>query len=243
MPSVLILGASSDIAVATAHKFAQEGYDLMLAARNPESIDYLCRDLPIRYGNKVYAYAFDACDRSSHEAFYDKLNEKPEISICVFGFMADETEAMSSWELTNRMIDTNYTGAVSILNIIARDYMSRGHGSIVGISSVAGERGRQSKLIYGSAKAAFTAYLSGLRNLVYRSGVHVLTVKPGFVKTRMTQELNLPPLLTAQPEEVATAIYKGVRAKKDTIYVKWFWKYIMMNIKLIPEGIFKRMNL
>lgn len=243
MPSVLILGASSDIAVATAHQYAQEGYDLLLAARNPQSIDYLSLDLPIRYGNKVFVYAFDACDRSSHEAFYDQLNEKPEISICIFGYMADETEAMGSWEITNRMIDTNYTGAVSILNIIARDYIHRGYGTIVGISSVAGERGRQSKLIYGSAKAAFSAYLSGLRNLVYRSGVHVLTVKPGFVRTRMTEGLNLPPLLTAQPEEVAKAIYKGVRKKKDTIYVKKIWKYIMINIKLIPEPLFKRMNL
>lgn len=243
MPSVLILGASSDIAVVTAHLFAKKGYDLFLAARKPESVAYLSRDLSVRYGNKAYTYAFDACDWSSHEAFYKQLKEKPEITICVFGYMADEVKALESWEETNKMINTNFTGAVSILNVIARDYINRAKGTIVGISSVAGERGRQSKLIYGSAKAAFTTYLSGLRNLAYRSGVHVLTVKPGFVQTKMTEELNLPKHLTASPEEVAEAIFKGIQKKENTIYVKWFWKYIMLNIKLIPEKVFKRMNI
>jgi short-subunit dehydrogenase len=113
----------------------------------------------------------------------------------------------------------------------------------VGISSVAGNRGRQSNYIYGSAKAGFTAYLSGLRNKLYHSKVHVLTVLPGFVNTRMTENLNLPKLLTAQPDEVGAAIYKAVKNKKDVLYVKWFWRWIMLIITSIPESMFKKRKL
>ncbi|MFP4291455.1 MAG: SDR family oxidoreductase [Cyclobacteriaceae bacterium] len=243
MPSVLILGASSDMAVATAHQFASQAYDLLLAVRQPESITALSQDLTVRYGVQAEVYAFEATDFASHQAFYEGLRERPAISICVFGSMTDETSALENWEEARQMIETNYSGAVSILNIIARDYIRAGRGTIVGISSVAGERGRKSKLIYGSAKAGFTAYLSGLRNLAQSSGVHVLTIKPGFVHTRMTEGLSLPPLLTAQPEAVANAIYRGYKKKKNVIYVKWFWKYIMWIIKLIPERFFKKMNL
>ncbi|HEY2727571.1 MAG TPA: SDR family NAD(P)-dependent oxidoreductase, partial [Parafilimonas sp.] len=117
------------------------------------------------------------------------------------------------------------------------------NGTIVGISSVAGERGRQSNYIYGSAKAGFTAYLSGLRNRLYHDNVHVLTVLPGFVNTKMTAELNLSPLLTASPEQVADAVETAIRKKKNVIYVKWFWKWIMKIIKNIPEGMFKKKKL
>src|SRR5690606_12784913 len=116
-------------------------------------------------------------------------------------------------------------------------------GTIVGISSVAGERGRQSNYLYGSAKAGFTAYLSGLRNALFSDNVHVVTVLPGFVYTKMTENLNLPKLLTAQPSEVADAIYAAVQKKKNTIYVRWFWKWIMLIIKCIPEFIFKKLKL
>ena len=120
---------------------------------------------------------------------------------------------------------------------------SSGEGTIVGISSVAGDRGRQSNYIYGSAKAAFTAYLSGLRNDMYHKGVHVLTVKPGFVATRMTEHLDLPGPITAQPDEVADKIIKGIEKKKNIIYVRWMWRYIMLIITLIPEFIFKRLKM
>jgi len=141
------------------------------------------------------------------------------------------------------MISTNFTGAVSILNIAAKYYVSEKKGTIVGISSVAGERGRESKLIYGSAKAAFSAYLSGLRNKLYKQNVHVISVKPGFVYTRMTENLPLPKLLTAYPSEVADSIYKAVQKRKNVVYVKWIWRYIMLIIKYIPEFQFKKMSL
>jgi short-subunit dehydrogenase len=108
---------------------------------------------------------------------------------------------------------------------------------------VAGDRGRASKLIYGSSKAGFSAYLSGLRNKLAASGVHVLSVKPGFVSTRMTAGMDLPALLTATPEQVAMAVYKAVIRRQNTLYVKWFWRWIMLIIRLIPEPLFKKLHL
>lgn len=157
--------------------------------------------------------------------------------------MNENEKVINDWNESLKTINTNYTGAVSILNIVAADYAAKKGGTIVGISSVAGNRGRQSNYIYGSAKSAFTAYLSGLRNKLFQSKVHVLTVLPGFVYTKMTEHLKLPKPLTAQPEEVANAIYNGVKNKQNVIYVKWFWRWIMFIISAVPETIFKKQKL
>lgn len=243
MPTVLILGAGSDMAVAIARQFAAEKYDIQLAARNTSFLQAQQQDLEIRYGIRASTHAFDALDFGSHAAFYDSLQPKPDITVCVFGYLGDQELAQSNWQEAARIIHTNYTGAVSILNIVANDYAARGQGAIIGISSVAGERGRQSNYLYGSAKAGFTAYLSGLRNRLFHRGVHVMSVQPGFVYTRMTEGLKLPPLLTAQPNDVATAVVKGVKAGKNILYVKWFWRYIMLIIKSVPEFVFKKLKL
>ena len=161
----------------------------------------------------------------------------------MFGFLGDQQKAESDWEECHRILQVNFVGAVSILNRIAEKYIAGGHGTIVGISSVAGERGRKSNYLYGSAKAGFTAYLSGLRNRLFSKGIHVLTVQPGFVYTKMTEHLTLPAPLTATPEQVAAAIATAVRKKKNIIYVKWFWRWIMLVIRCIPEPVFKKMNL
>ncbi|MBS1567114.1 MAG: SDR family NAD(P)-dependent oxidoreductase, partial [Bacteroidetes bacterium] len=165
------------------------------------------------------------------------------VTVCVFGVMYEEEDAFNDFTLAERMIDTNYTGAVSILTTVARWYRSQKKGTIVGISSVAGERGRQTKLVYGSTKAAFSAWLDGLRNFLFKDGVHVVTVKPGFVYTKMTENLKLSPLLTAQPAEVGKAVYKAVEGKKNTVYVRWPWRWIMLIIKSIPEFQFKKMKI
>jgi decaprenylphospho-beta-D-erythro-pentofuranosid-2-ulose 2-reductase len=175
--------------------------------------------------------------------FFNSLNPIPEVSICVFGILDDEVLAFDEWKLTERMINTNYTGAVSILNVIAKKYISLKRGTIIGISSVAGDRGRASKLIYASAKAAFSVYLSGLRNKCFKDQVHVMTVQPGFVYTKMTENQPLPKAITSTPAEVATIIYNAYLKKKNLIYVKWFWRYIMFIIQHIPEFMFKKMNL
>ncbi len=243
MKNVLILGATSDQAQAIAKKYAQEGWGLILAARNMELLDPIASDLRVRSNAEVQTLLFDATDFSSHRNFYDALKTKPDAVITVFGYMGDQDEARTDLDEVRRTVDVNFTGAVSILNIVADDFEKRGSGAIAGISSVAGDRGRQSNYIYGSAKAGFTAYLSGLRNRLTKSGVHVMTVKPGFCRTKMTENMELPGALTAEPEQVATAVFKGLEKERNTIYTLWMWRWVMLVIKLIPEMIFKRLSM
>ena len=243
MSTVLILGAGSDIAVAIARKFAAAGYDMQLAARNPDKLTPLQSDLSIRFSINPTLHAFDAESPEQHAAFFDSLPVKPDITICVFGYLGDQQQAETDWKECQRIITVNYTGAVSILNLVAAHYEKQGKGTIVGISSVAGERGRMSNYYYGSAKAGFTAYLSGLRNRLYHHGAHVLSVQPGFVYTRMTEGMPLPKPLTATPEQVAQAVYKAASAKKNVIFVKGMWRWIMLIIRNIPESIFKKLKL
>ena len=141
------------------------------------------------------------------------------------------------------VIRSNYEGPVSILSVLANCFEARGCGCLVGISSVAGERGRASNYVYGSAKAGFTAFLSGLRNRLAKKGVHVVTVLPGFVTTKMTEGMDLPKKLTAQPKEVANAIFNAVQKKQNIIYTRPVWRFIMIIIRNIPEQIFKRLKL
>jgi decaprenylphospho-beta-D-erythro-pentofuranosid-2-ulose 2-reductase len=243
METVLVLGATSDIGIAIAKKFASKGYNIQLAARKPDLLTPLQSDIKIRYNVDCEVYAFDALVFHSHATFFESLNPKPGIAISIFGVMDDEEEAFDNWGITQRMINTNYTGAVSVLNIAAKAYIENQKGTIIGISSVAGDRGRASKLIYGSSKAAFDAYLSGLRNKCFKESVHVMTVKPGFVYTRMTENMALPKLLTSTPAYLAEQVYNGFSKKKNIIYIKWFWRYIMLIIKNIPEFQFKKMKL
>lgn len=243
MPTVLILGAGSDMAVAIARKYASAGYTLQLAARNPAQLHALEQDLKIRHQVAATSHAFDALDFDSHASFFQSLPVQPDVVICVFGYLGDQEKGQHDWQEASRIINTNYTGAVSILNIAAEAMADLGHGTIIGISSVAGNRGRMSNYLYGSAKAGFTAYLSGLRNRLFHKGVHVMTVQPGFVDTQMTQHLTLPPLLTAKPAEVANDIFSAAGKKKNVIYTKWFWRYIMLIITSIPEFMFKKLKL
>jgi decaprenylphospho-beta-D-erythro-pentofuranosid-2-ulose 2-reductase len=241
--TVLILGAASDIGTALAEKFASNGYNIQLAARNIDRLNPLLSDLQIRHNISGSLYHFDATDFFKHAAFWESLQPKPGITVSVIGYMNDNEKIISSLEETLKTINSNYTGLVSILNIIAEAYARNKEGIIIGISSVAGMRGRQSNYIYGSAKAGFTAYLSGLRNKMYHNNVHVMTVLPGFVYTKMTEKLNLPKLLTAQPNAVANTVFKGIQKKKNIIFVKWFWRWIMLIITSIPESIFKKKKL
>jgi decaprenylphospho-beta-D-erythro-pentofuranosid-2-ulose 2-reductase len=243
MPTALILGASSDMAIAIARKFASHQYNIQLAARNTEPLQALRSDLGIRYNVQCTTHSFDALNYASHQSFFDQLSPKPDVTICVFGYLGAAMKARSDWQEAERIIQTNYTGAVSILDKVANYYAQQKQGTIAGISSVAGERGRQSNYHYGSAKAGFTAYLSGLRNRLFHEGVHVVTVQPGFIYTRMTENLQLPKLLTGHPADVANTVYSAVRGKKNIVYVKWFWRWIMLIICSIPEFMFKKMKM
>ena len=243
MSYVLIIGAKSDIARAVARKYAQNDYDLYLAARKSSDLEELVNDISIRTQRKVKYVELDILDYNSHATFYDTLEEKPLGVISAVGYLGNQDKAQSDFIEARKIIDTNYTGVVSLLNIIADDFEKRGSGFIVGISSVAGDRGRKTNYMYGSAKASLTAYLSGLRNRLHNADVQVLTVKPGFVATRMTEGMDLPERLTAQPEEVAEDIYGAQQKGKNVIYTKWVWRWIMLIIKIVPEWKFKRMSL
>jgi len=243
MKNVLILGATSDMAQAIARKYATEGWGVTLVARNIDLLEPVAGDLRVRAQANIQTLAFDATDFSTHRGFYESLETKPDIVFCIFGYMGDQDLARTDLEEVCRTINVNYTGAVSILNVVAEDFEKCGNGVIVGISSVAGDRGRQSNYIYGSAKAGFTAYLSGLRNRLAKAGVHVMTVKPGFVHTKMTEHLELPAPLTAEPGQVAEAVFRGVEKRRNVVYILWMWRWIMLIIRHIPEFIFKKMGL
>jgi decaprenylphospho-beta-D-erythro-pentofuranosid-2-ulose 2-reductase len=243
MERVLILGAKSDIARALAHRFAREGFDIIMASRGASELENDLKDLQIRYGIKAEAEEFDALAYDSHAGFYGRLTPKPAVVLCAVGYLGDQKLAEQDPGEARKIIDTNFTGCASVLNVVANDFEMRKSGCIIGISSVAGERGRQSNYFYGSSKAALTAYLSGLRNRLQKSGVRVITVKPGFVATRMTEGMDLPPLFTSSPEEVAEDVFRAYKEGRDELYTKWFWKWIMAIIRLIPEKIFKRLRL
>jgi len=243
MSYILIVGAKSDIAKAVAREYAHNGYDIYLAARESDELIDFAKDITVRTQRVVKLLELDIVDYDSHQAFYEQLDEKPLGVISAVGYLGDQELAQREFSEAQKIVDTNYTGVVSLLNIVANDFETKRAGFIVAISSVAGDRGRKSNYIYGSAKAALTAYLSGLRNRLYDAQVQVLTVKPGFVATKMTADMDLPEKLTALPNEVAEDIFSAQQSGKSILYTKWIWRYIMMIIGLIPEWQFKKMSI
>ena len=241
--TVLILGGNSDVGKSLARDFSKLGSNIILTSRKKGQLDSFKSDLEIRYSIKCDVEFFDVLDFNSHESFYNNLNKKPDIVISCIGYLDNQEKSENSFEESLKSIQTNFTGLVSILNTVSNDFESRKSGIIVGVSSVAGDRGRGSNYIYGSSKSAFTSYLSGLRNRLFNSGVKVITVKPGFIKSKMTKHLELPEILTATPNDISSSIIKSIKDKKNIIYTKWFWKWIMIIIEFIPEFIFKKLKL
>ena len=239
---VLILGARSDIAKATAHAFAALGHPIQLAARCADTLDADRTDIELRYNVSVSLHEFDALDLQSHNEFVEQLTALPEIAVCLVGLMGEQSENEHDQGAATRVMRSNYEGPASVLAVLANRFEERGSGTLVGISSVAGERGRATNYVYGSAKAGFTAFLSGLRNRLASKGVHVVTVLPGFVATQMTEGLDLPAKLTAQPNEVGRCVARAVLKKRNVVYVRPIWWLIMAIIRNIPETIFKRMK-
>lgn len=241
--TTLIVGATSDIARALAHQLAVQGHTLLLAARNQAVLEADAADLRIRHQVEVQTILWEASDLAGQEAWVAQLPVLPDWVIWAAGYLGEQEAQQQSWKLAEQAITVNYTAAAAMLLPLANRFEQRGSGVIVGISSVAGDRGRASNYFYGSAKAGFSALLSGLRNRLTPQGVQVLTVKPGFVRTRMTEGMDLPPLLTADPDAVAKDILRAIRKKRPVIYTKWMWRYVMLIVKLIPEGIFLRLKL
>lgn len=232
-PAVLLLGATSDMGRALARAYAAQGHPLHLAARDRGRMELDAEDLRVRSGVPVWTHPFDvlAPDAAS---IMDRLDPIPGIVICLVGVMGTDPELV---------MRTNYLGPAMVLEAAAKTLDRHGGGVVVGVSSVAGDRGRAGNYVYGSAKAGLSAYLSGLRARLHGTKVRVVTVKPGFVNTRMTEGMDLPKALTAQPGEVARAVMDAVQNGRDVVYVRPIWKLIMTIIRVLPEPVFKRMRI
>lgn len=240
--NILIIGAESDIALACAHQFASKGYDITLVGRRLEKLQLIQRDLITRYQTDVKVFEFDLLEPSSWQEI---LNDSTQVDVAIsaVGLLGEQKDAMADFEVAKNIIETNFTYLTGFLEQIANKMKVQQTGTIVGISSVAGERGRGSNYYYGSAKAGFTAFLSGLRNEYFKYNVHVITVKPGYVDTKMTKHLEFPKLLTASPNDVANKIFQAVYKRRNTVYCLPIWYLIMVILKSIPEIFFKRMKL
>jgi len=243
--TILILGARSDIGRAVALEFAMRGYAVQLAARQADTLAADKADIEVRSNRAVTLHELDARDVGSHEAFVDSLPVLPDVVVTAIGFMGEQAQNELSVDKTVTVLRSNFEGPASLFTVLANRMVARGSGALVGISSVAGERGRATNYVYGAAKAGFTAFLSGLRNRLAKgkTGVHVVTVLPGFVNTAMTAGMDLPAKLTAEPAELGKAIWKAVEKGRNVIYVRPIWRLVMLIIRHIPEGIFKKLSI
>ena len=239
----LILGASSPIARAFARQLAKPDTHIILAGRDVDDMERTAADLRIAAGANVEVAAFDAMDFATHAGLAAHWAQRsgPLNVILLFGLMPEQSAIDQDPNLLISCVESTYTGAISILHHLAPYLESRKTGTIIGVGSVAGDRGRLKNYVYGSAKAGLHTYLAGLRNRLARSGVHVMTVKPGFVDTQMTW--GAPGVfLVASPDSVAAKCLKAAARRRDIYYVPWFWWPIMTIIRLIPERIFKRLK-
>ena len=242
---VLILGGNSSIARASANAFAAKGYSLFLAGRDTEELERVASDIKVRHQIDVKTGFFDAEAFDQHSLFLQNVIKDMGGLwgvLLAFGDLGDQKKASIDFKDAQTIINRNYTGACSILTHCAHHLGMQQSGFIIGISSVAGDRGRQSNYVYGSAKAGLTVFLQGLRNRLFHANVRVITIEPGFVDTAMT--FGKPGLfLVASPEYVGERIVKSLEGSSDELYLPWFWRYIMLIIKCIPEFIFKRLKL
>ena len=242
---ILILGATSAIAQATARELAKERYDFFLVGRNQAKLEAVEKDLLARGALSVSSQVCDLAQEDTHEDLFIQVNKKIkdfDTALIAYGSLGDQKKCEEDFEEFKRAFEVNFISVVSLLTILANYFQKKEKGLIIVISSVAGDRGRQSNYVYGSAKGSLSLVLSGLRNRLHSSHVNVLTVKPGFVDTPMTKEMKKG-LLFVKPEIVGKGIVTAMKKGKDVVYLPWFWRYIMLIIKLIPESFFKRLKL
>ena len=243
--TALVLGATSKIALEIAHRYAEMGHTIVLAARNTADAERSASDIRIRHDAQCHVVQFDALDFASHPALIESVEKMAgpiEIGVVAFGDMGNEGPPFDNFEAGRRVIGINFTGAASLCELMATRMAARKRGLIIGLSSVAGDRGRQSNYIYGSAKGAFTLFLQGLRNRLFHEGVHVMCVRLGFVNTRMTYGMKTA-IPIAEPDVVSRIVVRRGLSKANDIYVPGFWRFIMLMIRSIPEFLFKRLKL
>jgi decaprenylphospho-beta-D-erythro-pentofuranosid-2-ulose 2-reductase len=242
---IMVLGATSAIAMAITRQLVTPSAHFFLVARSKEKLTAVAQDLLVRGALRVDMIVADLDDSQAHPQMLAVATSQLgaiDLALLAHGVLGDQGAAEREYSAAEPILVTNFLSAVSLLTWLANYCESQGRGTLAVISSVAGDRGRRSNYVYGASKAALDAFLSGLRNRCDRSGVQVLTIKPGFVATPMTAHIPKNGLF-ATPEQVASGILNAVRRHKDVVYVPWFWRPIMTIIKAVPERIFKTRDL
>lgn len=245
MRKILIVGANSAIAVAVARTLATRHDELYLVGRRPEQLDALAVDLKVRGASAVTTEVMDVNDFQNHDAMINRADAALQginTILIAHGTLPDQKACQDSAELALAEIKTNALSVVSLLTYAGSLFEKRKEGVVAVISSVAGDRGRQSNYVYGAAKALVSTFLSGLRQRLAKSGVRVITIKPGFVDTPMTRDFKKG-FLWASPEKVAADIVVALDKKNGEFYTPWFWQVIMLVIRVIPEFIFTRLKI
>ncbi|WP_380057101.1 SDR family oxidoreductase [Falsihalocynthiibacter sp. SS001] len=240
----IILGATSSMARAFGRKVSEAGATVFLAGRDMEDLKTAAQDCLVRGAASAEAIKFDARQTDCFGAIIEHVTKVEGVInvACFVGSMPEQSAIDADPSLIEGTVMDSFTGPATFLQMIAPEMEARGSGTVVGVGSVAGDRGRIGNYVYGAAKAGFHTYLSGLRNRLNRSGGHVVTVKPGFVDTAMTWTVE-GMFLVSSPEDVAETILKAVKKKKNTLYTPFFWRYIMMIIRSIPEPLFKKLSI
>ncbi|WP_373046239.1 SDR family oxidoreductase [Vulgatibacter sp.] len=245
MKRVLILGATSAIAEETARLFASKGDRICLVGRRPERLAEIAADLRVRGAPQVETLVSDLNETERHGALIDGAAEALgglDTALLAHGTLGDQAASQADWTVAASEIHTNFLSAASLLTLLANRFEAQRHGAVAVISSVAGDRGRQSNYVYGAAKAGLTTFTDGVRNRLAPLGITVVTVKPGFVDTPMTAHLPKGPLFV-KPDVVARSIHRALAKGGNVLYTPWFWRFIMAIIKAVPEAIFKKLKL
>lgn len=246
MKRVLIIGATSAIATACARLWAEQGNTFFLVARDHEKLEQTAADLRAHGAKAVTLHSMDATDLASHPAMLSSclsVLQQIDIALIAHGTLPDQKACEQDVDVALREFAINGTSVIALLTHLSNQFEKQRCGSLAVISSVAGDRGRPSNYLYGTAKAAVSTFCEGLRVRLYKVGVNVITIKPGFVDTPMTQGLKLPSLLLAKPEKVARRIVEGIERNATILYTPGFWALIMLIIRCIPQTIFKRLSL
>jgi decaprenylphospho-beta-D-erythro-pentofuranosid-2-ulose 2-reductase len=246
MKRVLIVGATSAIASACARLWAKQSTQFFLVGRNMEKLEQISADLMARGANEVSLHCMDATDFSAHPTMLKlclTALRQIDIALVAHGTLPDQKSCEEDVAVAMHEFANNGTSVIALLTLLANQLETQRSGTLAVISSVAGDRGRPSNYLYGAAKAAVSTLCEGLRARLYKVGAHVITIKPGFVDTPMTQGLPLPAALVTKPEQVARRIVAGINRKTDVLYVPGFWALIMWTIKSLPTPIFKRISL
>jgi decaprenylphospho-beta-D-erythro-pentofuranosid-2-ulose 2-reductase len=243
---ILIIGATSAIARACAQEWAKQGAAFFLVGRDAKKLGAIVADLCVSGSIVLDTLVMDSNHFTAHQAMIElslKVLGGIDIALIAHGTLSEQGACEADANLTIREFETNGSSFIALLTILANHFERQRYGSIAVITSVAGDRGRQSNYVYGSAKAAVSSFCEGLRARLFKSGVSLTDIRPGFVATPMTENLRLPLFLVTMPEVVAKKIVKGINNKSDILYVPFFWYGIMLIIRLLPTFIMKRMNL